>query len=206
MSTRTLISNFGRLVLAATLLVSSSACGGDLLRTGRSPVYLVVDRVEGTPGGGGEVGSFLMSDVRADDGSVFNDSVSVTIRSVAKNPSATASQINGVTLTRYRVNFRRADGRNVPGVDVPYSIDGAVSVTIPPDGTGVAAFEIVRHQAKLEPPLKNLDGFSASGRSLSGLGFISAIAEIVIYGRDGNGNEVSVDARIDVHFGDFSFE
>ena len=60
------------------------------------------------------------------------------------------------------------------------------------------AFEIVRHQAKLEPPLKNLAG--AGG----GLGFISTIAEITFYGHDQNGNEVSVTGRMDVQFGDFA--
>ena len=66
------------------------------------------------------------------------------------------------------------------------------------------SFEVVRHQAKLEPPLKNIAAFSAAGRSLSGLGFLSTIAEITVYGRDQNGNEVSVTARLDVHFGDFA--
>ena len=27
-------------------------------------------------------------------------------------------------MTRYRVEFRRTDGRNTPGVDVPYGFDG----------------------------------------------------------------------------------
>ena len=61
------------------------------------------------------------------------------------------------------------------------------------------AFELVRHQAKLEPPLKNLVG-------LGGQGFISTIAEITFYGRDQNGNEVSVTGWIDVQFGDFADE
>jgi len=183
----------------------SSACGGDLMRTGRSPVYLVVDSVEATAGGeGGTTGVGLQSDVRDETGGVINDSVGVTIRVVPKNPAVEATQINSVTLTRYHVDFRRTDGRNTPGVDVPYSFDGGISLTIASGSTGEAVFEIVRHQAKLEPPLKNLDGFSATGRSLSGLGFLSTIAEITIYGHDGNGNDVSVTARLDVHFGDFT--
>ena len=38
---------------------------------------------------------------------------------------------------------------------------------------------------------------------MGGQGFISTIAEITFYGRDQNGNEVSVTGRIDVQFGDF---
>ena len=60
-------------------------------------------------------------------------------------------------------------------------------------------FELVRHQAKLEPPLKNLAGFG-------GLGFISTIAEVTFYGRDQNGNEVTVTGNLDVQFGDFGDE
>jgi hypothetical protein len=203
MSTRTDFSTVGRLIIGAACIIST-ACGSEMLRTGRSPVYLVVDKIEGEAQGG-TAAAFLTSDVRLEDGSVFNDNALVTLRSVEKNPSATTAPINSVTLTRYHVDYRRTDGRNVPGVDVPYSFDGGLSLTIPANGTGTAVFEIVRHQAKLEPPLKNLDGFSANGqRSVSGLGFISTIAEITIYGRDGNGNEVAVAARMDVHFGDFA--
>ena len=203
MSTRNSLSTVGRLVVAAACVISLASCGSELLRTGRSPVYLVVDGIAGTkPGGTPE--AFLVSDVRLDDGSVFNDNVDVTLRTVPKNPAATVTEINSVTVTRYHVDFRRTDGRNTPGVDVPYSFDGGLSLTLASGEQGHAVFEIVRHQAKLEPPLKNLDGFSAAGRSLSGLGFLSTIAEITIYGRDQNGNEVSVRARMDVHFGDFA--
>jgi hypothetical protein len=203
MSTRTLLSTVGRIAGAAVCVISMAGCGSELLRTGRAPVYLVVDKVEGSAEGG-TAAAFLLSDVRTDTGSVVNDNAIVTIRAVPKNPDATVAAINGVTLTRYHVEYRRTDGRNTPGVDVPYPFDGGLSVTIAPGSTAQAIFEVVRHQAKLEPPLKNIDGFSDTGlRSLSGFGFLSTIAEITIYGRDQNGNEISVAARLDVHFGDF---
>ena len=37
---------------------------------------------------------------------------------------------NFITVTRYHVEFRRTDGRNTPGVDVPYAFDGAGTVTV----------------------------------------------------------------------------
>jgi hypothetical protein len=206
MSTPILSSVFPRLAVAAACILATVSCGGELIRTGRSPVYLLVDSIEGTDVTN-QATATLLSDVRDDTGGVINDNVRVTLRSVAKNPDVATTAINSVTLTRYRVDFRRTDGRNVPGVDVPYGFDGGLSVTISAGGTGEAVFVLVRHQAKLEPPLKNMDGFSPTGaRSVSGLGFLSTIAEITIYGRDANGNEVSVTARMDVHFGDFVLE
>jgi hypothetical protein len=208
MSTRTILSMTGRLAGAAACVISLAGCGGEMLRTGRAPMFLVVDNMEGTAGGGGTASAFLLSDVQVlvDEtvngvtrkvASVVNDSAVATIRSVEKNPDKTATQLNGITLTRYHVDFRRTDGRNTPGVDVPYSFDGGLGISINPGNSVGVAFEIVRHQAKLEPPLKNL----ASG---GGLGFISTIAEVTFYGRDHNGNEVSVTGRMDVQFGDFA--
>jgi hypothetical protein len=189
--------------LAGACVITSTSCGGELLRTGRAPVYLVVQNVVGIDSAGSASAS-LRSDVRDDTGGVFNDDAQITLRAEAKNPTVPTSAINAVTLTRYHVDYRRTDGRNTPGVDVPYSIDGGLSLTIQPGATGQAIFEIVRHQAKLEPPLKNLDASVNGERLITGLGFLSTIAHITIYGRDGNGNEVSATAQMDVHFGDFT--
>jgi hypothetical protein len=185
-------------------------CGGELLRTGRAPVYLTIRSLEASANGGGSRSAFLLSDVQTmveqtvngvtrQVAMVFNDNAIVTIAVDAKNPTVETSALNAVTLTRYRVNFRRTDGRNTPGVDVPLGFDGALSLTIPAGSTGEVAFEIVRHQAKLEPPLASMAGFG-------GLGFLSAIADVTIYGRDQNGNEVQVSGRMDIHFGDFGDE
>jgi len=188
----------------------SSACGGDLMRTGRSAVFLTVDNMQAASGGtAGSASSFLLSDVQVlvdqtvngvtiKVPTVFNDTLTATIRSNEKNqnPDSLLTIINAVTLTRYHVDFRRTDGRNTPGVDVPFGFDGRLGVTIQPGATANVVIELVRHQAKLEPPLKNLAG-------VGGQGFISTIAEVTFYGRDQNGNEVAVTGRIDVQFGDF---
>jgi hypothetical protein len=188
----------------------SSACGGDMMRTGRAAVFLTVDNMEATSGGAaGSASAFLLSDVQVlvdqtvngvtvKVPTIFNDTLTATIRSNEKNqnPDSLLTIISAVTLTRYHVDFRRTDGRNTPGVDVPFGFDGGLGVTIQPGGTAAVAIELVRHQSKLEPPLKNLAG-------LGGQGFISTIAEVTFYGRDQNGNEVAVTGRIDVQFGDF---
>lgn len=210
MSKRSILSNLGRLVVGAASVISMASCGGELIRTGRAPVFLVIDSMSASAGGGTADSAFLLSDVETlvDQTvggvtvrvpTIFNDSASAVIRALEKNPSATETQLNNVTLTRYRVNFFRTDGRNTPGVDVPYGFDGGLGVTVSVNSTASVAFEIVRHQAKLEPPLRNL---RAGGGQL----FISTIAEVTFYGRDQNGNEVSVTGRIDVQFGDFGDE
>jgi len=174
-------------------------------------MFLQIDNMSATAGGGSSsAAGFLLSDVQVlvDETvngvttkvpAIFNDSATATIRSVEKNPDGTVTVIAAITLTRYHVEFRRTDGRNTPGVDVPYGFDGGLGITIGPGNQVQVPFEIVRHQSKLEPPLKNL---VAGG----GLGFISTIAEVTFYGRDQNGNEVSVTGRIDVQFGDFGDE
>lgn len=196
MSTPSLSSTFARLALTVACMVSGVSCGGELLRTGRAPVYIVVDSVTAGPQGG-DLASFLLSDVQT-GGGVINDNVSITMHLEAKNPSVALAAINNVTMTRYTVEFRRTDGQNRPGVDVPFGFSGALSGTVGTSGASVA-FELVRHQAKREPPLANMAG--AGGQRL-----LSTVAEITLYGRDQNGNEVMTKTSVDVHFGDFADE
>jgi len=200
-------STVARLLVGGVCILASASCGSELLRTGRSPVYLVVVNTSASSSGGSS-SAFLQSDVQtlvdstvngqpAKVPTVVSDTAVVTLRVDPKNPAVETTLINAVTLTRYHVNFRRTDGRNTPGVDVPYPIDGGLGVTIDAGASQDVALEIVRHQAKLEPPLRNLVG-------VGGLGFISTIAEITFYGRDQNGNEVTATALMDVQFGDFA--
>ena len=102
-----------------------------------------------------------------------------------------------MTLNRYRIVYRRADGRNTPGVDVPFPIDGGVTATITGSAPSTVAFEMVRHQAKLEQPLRSLANFG--GRL-----FISTIAEVTFYGSDLAGNDVQATGTINVSFSDYA--
>ena len=196
MTTRTLVSTSWRLAGAVLCTLSVTSCGGEMLRTGRAPMYLVVQQVQASANNSTTFTGFLLSDVRSDDGSAQNDNAQVTLRLEPKNPSAPTSPINAVTLTRYHVEFKRADGRNRPGIDVPWGFDGVLSTTIQPGGTATVGFELVRHAAKREAPLSALVGGG-------GLRLLDAIAEMTLYGRDQNGNEVQVTATMDVHFADF---
>jgi hypothetical protein len=178
-----------QIVLMAALAAATVSCG-DVVRDGRSPVYMVMESLlasRGAPTPGAYAGT-LLSDVMG----------RVTLRMSPKDigPQATAtvpspSPNNEITVRRYRVDFRRSDGRNTPGVDVPYGFDGAATGTIPSGGTLTLDFEIVRHIAKAEAPLVYL---------ATNLNVISTIAEVTFYGRDQVGNEVQVSGNILINF------
>jgi len=199
-------------VLAATICGLSVISCADLARTGSGPSYLIIESVTGAAGSSGAASTFassLLSDVQVlvdvtvggvtiRTPTLFNDTGRAAIRAEMKNalnPTAPTA-LNSITLNRYRVRYRRTDGRNTEGVDVPYGFDGAATATIPIGSTAQVNFDLVRHQAKLERPLITLVG----GR---GLIFLSTIAEVTFYGRDQAGNEVSITGSIDVQFGDF---
>jgi hypothetical protein len=130
---------------------------------------------------------------------IFSDSAEVVMSLILRDPgqpgiASAPSAINQVTFSRYRVTYRRSDGRNTAGVDVPYPFDGAATFTVPAEGTVSAGFEIVRHVAKEEAPLRAL--------ASSGV-IISTISEVTFYGRDQAGNDVQATAAILIDFGNF---
>jgi hypothetical protein len=184
------------LVTLACLAAITAGCG-DLVRQGRGPVMVVVDNIEAAAGGEGTGGAFLLSDVLAADGiTVINDNGVATLRSIAKNPISVGSlsPINDITITRYRVTYRRSDGLSTPGRDVPYPIESAAAARIPTAGSAEVAFELVRHNQKREAPLAGLG---------SGLVKLSMLADVTFYGHDQAGNDVSAAGSIGVTFGNF---
>jgi hypothetical protein len=180
--------------LAAACAAAAAACG-DVVRQGTGPVSLVIDSMAATAGGDGTSGSFLLSDVVDDDGGAFNDTGTATVRLLHKNPLLTPSAINAVTIQRYTVTYRRSDGRNTPGVDVPFPLEGAITATI--TGSGTLGFELVRHTQKREMPLA---AFSLGGNRA----LLSVIADVTFFGRDQAGNEVSSTGSIGITFGNFA--
>ena len=187
-----------RLVLLAVLIAATASCG-DVVRQGRAPVFLVIDRLQAA--NGAEPGTFftvLLSDVVTNN-TAFNDPGQVVLRIVPKDlgtPTAPAvvSTNNEVTITRYRVSYRRADGRNTQGVDVPYGFDGAVTGTVGTASTLTISFQLVRNVAKREPPLVQL---------VANATIITMIADVTFYGQDRVGNDVSATGSIQIDFGNF---
>lgn len=182
-----------------------SACG-EVARQGRSPVQVVVNSLTSASDA-----NTLQSDVIRMVTSpapcavanpcptVFDDMGRVTMSLMLKDPgtptvASAPTAINQVTFTRYRVVYRRSDGRNTPGVDVPHPIDSALTFTVPSSGTGEAVFQIVRHTAKQEAPLLAL---------VNNPTIISTAAEVSFFGRDQAGHDVSATGNIGINFGNF---
>lgn len=193
--------------------MASGSCG-DVVRQGRSPSFLVIESLAAASGSApDQVSSTLQSDVvtlvrttingqQVSVPTVLQDAGQASFRLALKDPGApavpsTPSDINAVTINRYHVVFKRSDGRNVPGVDVPFAFDGAVTATISSSSSVVVPFVLVRIQAKLEAPLKAMQGLGASIA-------ISTIADVTFYGRDQAGNDVSVTGSISVNFADWA--
>ena len=211
------LQSFGSLVVAAALAAASASCGDYVQDQGRSPSQLVIDSLVGIPGDSPSAKSNTMiSDVETlvtepepqcstdhPCRTWLNDTGEATFSIFLKDPltAGTANEptvINNITLTQYHVEYRRSDGRNTQGVDVPYAFDSAVTVTVPATGTATVAFDLVRHDAKKESPLISLI-CSATCPPM-----ISTIAEVTFYGRDQAGNTVSAKGTMGVTFGDIS--
>lgn len=199
----------GACVRAAIMLVLAGALSscGDLTRQGTGSAYMIVLVLDGASGAdpekfGGTIFSDVVTLVKDADNNlvptIFSDVGRVRMTLGMKDPGGAASlteptPANYITINRYHVRYIRADGRNAPGVDVPYPFDGAITLTVT-GGESQAAFEIVRHVAKMEAPLGAL-AFSPVT--------ITTIAEVTFYGRDQTGREATVTGTITVDFGNF---
>lgn len=134
-----------------------------------------------------------------DTPTVFDDFGRVTMALALKDPGMPGitnvpSPLNTVTMTHYRVVYRRTDGHNIEGVDVPYAFDSGLTFTVPADGTAQISFEIVRHTAKEEAPIR---ATQVSGQ------IINTIADVTFFGKDQAGNNVAVTGSIGINFGNF---
>lgn len=198
------------LLAAATAAVVSTGCG-DFVRQGRGPLLVTVATLEGASGAeptkfGNTMHSDVLTMVNKDDNgvkvkvpTVFSDVGRANLTVMLKDPGTAGSPaqpttVNQVTFSRYRVVYSRADGRNTPGVDVPYPFDSGATFTASVDTPGAVGFELVRHVAKQEAPLASL---------VVNNQIINTIAEVTFYGQDRAGNEVTAAGRIGIEFGNF---
>jgi hypothetical protein len=193
------------------MIAATTSCG-DVARQGSSPVYLVIDLLQGQRGAAtlGPASNPLISDVitnvttpapcttTSPCPTIFGDAGLVTLRAPLKDIGATTALAptsnNEVTINRLHVQYSRADGRNTAGVDVPFGFDSAITGTIPANGTLQLGFELVRNVAKQEGPLVQLRTSN---------NYISAIATITFYGTDRVGNNIQVTGQMQVEFGNF---
>jgi len=149
-------------------------------------VLLVVDVNEG---------AVLDSDVRlgADSNLICPDTVDMTVTVRNKNPTLAGGSQGDVLIEQYEVRYVRSDGRNVEGQDVPHTVAGGISSSVIVDASTTFPIEVVRRQAKLEPPLSGITGFD----------IVTMIAEITINGRTVAGNAVSATGRLQIDFANY---
>jgi hypothetical protein len=183
------------------LALGLGGCVPDYVKDNDSPVLFLIAAING--------GLPLTSDV----GAIASDSVTVTLAVRPKNPLATnVPQVaEAVIVEQYRVRFFRTDGqgRDVEGVDVPFSFSGGITTAVDV-GTGSSAnvtitIPLIRAQAKLEPPLRNFQNLlGTSGGATSSVvpPRVTMTAEITIFGRTVAGESVSDTGRVTVDFVD----
>jgi hypothetical protein len=189
----------------ALVAIGASACGSATQREGQSASYPIISALEGANGARGSGATFTTAAVPSDvitfvksrnSFTVFSDPGRVTMRLAMRdvtNPNDPTTN-NAITFNRYRVVYRRSDGRNTPGVDVPYAFDAGVTFTLMPGGEMGVPFELVRVQAKNEAPLVQL--ITGGSPAVS----ISTLADVTFYGQDQTGREVVVTGTISVDF------
>jgi len=183
-----------RLLTLAAVTAAAVSCG-EASRTGRSPVILTIAQL-GAAKGNDPTKFFgnLVSDVVV-NGGIFGDIGTADLAAFPKDLSIAPTTLNQVQLDRVHIEYVRADGHNVPGVDVPYGFDGAATGIVKQDGTKLTVqFELVRLVAKTESPLIQLRNST---------NVINTLGQVTFYGHDLAGNEVSVTGLIQIDFGNF---
>ena len=180
---------FGAAVGAA-LALAMAGCSADYVEGDRSTVLLTIESInEGAP---------ILSDVRGveeNPDTIVNCRTEAAVSARTKNPTQTVAPVQDVRLTRYEVSYRRSDGRGVEGVDVPYRISGNTTITVPAGGD-ITTFsvDLVRHQAKLLPPLSNI----------TGLQLVTMFADVTLTGATVSGATVSAQGSVQVTFADYA--
>ena len=102
-----------------------------------------------------------------------------------------------ITVNRYEVRYIRSDGRAAEGVDVPFHITGNLAQEVIEESTATLNVEVVRRQAKFEPPLSQL--VVGGGPIVT-----TMFAEITVWGRTTTGQTTNSNtARVQIDFADF---
>jgi hypothetical protein len=196
------------ITLALLTALATAAAGCGVAEQGRAPVVVRVDELAASSGAGSSqsFGGYLHSDVQTmvkvnnvDVPTRYSDSGRVTLSIVLRDPGApgvanTPSELNTVTITHYRVVYRRTDGRNVQGVDVPWAFDSGMTITVPISSSVQQTFDLVRVSAKFEAPLAAL---VVNGQALD------MIADVTFYGKDMHHNDIAVTGSIGITFANF---
>jgi hypothetical protein len=182
------------LLSAFLVLVSCNPVEDD----SESASMLLVDNLLGHDAEG-KAGNFLQSDVVLSTGSIVADTASATLRAITVDPDPLlgTSPYNDIVLTRYIVSYSRTDGRNVPGVDVPYPFEGSLSTVVKVGSQSTISFVIVREVAKMEPPLIGLVDL---GEEV----VLACTAKVEFYGHDNVNKTVKATGYLTIYFANYA--
>lgn len=172
------------IVCCSALILTS--CGDPIGDNGKSPVMLVV--------GTGDVwGKQVDVYTPSVSGGVTDEAFEVTIRSIYKNQVDPPTTVFAdVLIQEYRVTYYRPDGNT----NVPEPFVNPLQALVPAAGEATLNILLLRRDAKLQSPLKEL----AFG---GGEGEIHLNAVVEFYGEDLAGNAVATDTVITIWAADY---
>jgi hypothetical protein len=174
-------------VVAVAAALAMAGCSADYVENNEGPVLLLITAING--------GAQLDSDVRNGEFSTFvcENEVDVELTVQNKNPNGPAAPSSTVQLESYEVKYSRSDGRGVEGVDVPFRITGSLAASVGIGDEVTVPIEVVRRQAKLEPPLDNISQTT----------ILTVSAQVTLFGKTISEKRVSAVARFQIDFADF---
>jgi len=201
------------LVVILAIGLFTYACSTKVEENNRSASLLTVTNVTGqqanSNGSGFTASTPLLSDTcdspntasqLPENCTVFNDDADIDFANdflqIGPGLGNGTSFLNDIMVTQYRVDYFRPNGRNTPGVDVPFGIDGSMNIRIPINSTGTASIIIVRHEAKREAPLAELDAGGSEG-------VLTANAQMKFFGQDLAGRNVTATGFLEIHFANY---
>jgi hypothetical protein len=197
-----------RWIAVSLVALSAVGCVPNWATQNNSDLLMRIVDVDLTSGSG-DTGEILNSDIS----DTFNDDAVLTVELLRKNPRAPSVPVEDVVLESYQVRYFRTDGQNREGVDVPFRFTGPLHTrihapTAEAETTAEVLVNVVRHQAKQEPPLKNMLGVNVDNGVILAGGqlIVTMVAEITVYGRTTNDRTLSATTRAQVNFADFADE
>jgi len=170
------------LIIAALTLAACNASEND----STSASMLQIVSLTGNDLEGKEGSTTVFSDVVGAAGSIINDNGVAVLRTETIDPNLkNVSSYMDIMVDQIDVKFQRTDGRNVEGVDVPYSFTQPMNVLVMLNQEMTVPFVLIRHVAKMEPPLLAL-------REVPSREFVLQLVAIVtIHGKDLGGHRVA---------------
>ena len=186
-------------VLAAASALALAGCSADYVENSQAPVLLQIMAIND--------GAQLDSDIRNGTSLAFDmddltnpfvceNEVDVQVRVVNKNPNSPSVVASDVVIDSYEIRYTRSDGRGTEGVDVPYRITGNLTFFIEAGNDATFPLEVVRRQAKIDPPLTNI------GQST----ILTVSAHITLFGKTTSDKRVSAVGQLQIDFADFGDE